>query len=59
MIRLTILLAAVAGVLSAQQHPDLTIDLLGTPQTWSMAADGTQLRQLTAEGSNSTPTGAR
>jgi TolB protein len=27
----------------------------GQPQIWSVAADGTQLRRLTAEGSNSTP----
>ncbi len=27
----------------------------GKPQIWSMAADGTQLRQLTTDGSNSTP----
>jgi TolB protein len=27
----------------------------GRPQIWSMAADGTQLRQLTTEGSNSSP----
>jgi predicted amidohydrolase len=31
----------------------------GRPQIWSMAADGTQLRQLTAEGVNSTPTWGR
>jgi TolB protein len=31
----------------------------GRPQIWSMAADGTQLRQLTTEGSNSTPTWGR
>jgi hypothetical protein len=37
MIRLAVLLAAVAGVLSAQQHPDLTIDLLGTPQLPALA----------------------
>jgi len=31
----------------------------GKPQIWSMTADGQQLRQLTTEGDNSTPTWGR